>query len=308
MIPRQNIVCLYLEDTMSQHIATIRQSRHTRYPLCEEDKDHILGLIHIKDLMDLYMHKQTNLRQIKRPILMVPEIMPASKLLQLMRARRTYLAMVVDEYGSTVGLIGLEDILEELVGNIKNEHSMEKEEIQPLANGAYEFAGTVLLEDVEELLHIPVEEDVDTDTIGGYVFNVLGHTPVVKEEAIIGTYRFVVLEMQRFRIARLNAVPIPPEELPPPEGEGEHDKGVTIYSAHPAADGLILQVQKRGKQRILSVFTRQEGLLRLFVSERSRGRSGSGAFMPLGEITFDAVEQGDILYLAGIRMPGKRGC
>ena len=126
MIPRQNIVCLYLEDTMSQHIATIRQSRHTRYPLCEEDKDHILGLIHIKDLMDLYMHKQTNLRQIKRPILMVPEIMPASKLLQLMRARRTYLAMVVDEYGSTVGLIGLEDILEELVGNIKNEHSMEK--------------------------------------------------------------------------------------------------------------------------------------------------------------------------------------
>ena len=108
--------------------------------------------------MDLYMHKQTNLRQIKRPILMVPEIMPASKLLQLMRARRTYLAMVVDEYGSTVGLIGLEDILEELVGNIKNEHSMEKEEIQPLANGAYEFAGTVLLEDVEELLHIPVEE------------------------------------------------------------------------------------------------------------------------------------------------------
>ena len=224
MIPRQDIVCLYLEDTMSQHIATIRQSRHTRYPLCEEDKDHILGLIHIKDLMDLYMHKQTNLRQIKRPILMVPEIMPASKLLQLMRARRTYLAMVVDEYGSTVGLIGLEDILEELVGNIKNEHSMEKEEIQPLANGAYEFAGTVLLEDVEELLHIPVEEDVDTDTIGGYVFNVLGHTPVVKEEAIIGTYRFVVLEMQRFRIARLKAVPIPPEELPPPEGEGEHDK------------------------------------------------------------------------------------
>lgn len=224
MIPRQNIVCLYMEDTMSQHMMTIRQSRHTRYPLCEGDKDHILGLIHIKDLMDLYMHKQTNLRQIKRPILMIPEIMPASKLLQLMRARRTYLAMVVDEYGSTVGLIGLEDILEELVGNIKNEHSMEKEEIQPLANGAYEFAGTVLLEDVEELLPIPVEEDVDTDTIGGYVFNLLGHTPAVKEEVVIGTYRFIVLEMQRFRIARLKAVPIPPEELPAPEGEDVHDK------------------------------------------------------------------------------------
>lgn len=223
MIPRQNIVCLYMEDTMSQHIMTIRQSRHTRYPLCEGDKDHILGLIHIKDLMDLYMHKQTNLRQIKRPILMIPEIMPASKLLQLMRTRRTYLAMVVDEYGSTVGLIGLEDILEELVGNIKNEHSMEKEEILPLTNGAYEFAGTVLLEDVEELLSIPVEEDVDTDTIGGYVFNLLGHTPSVKEEVVIGAYRFIVLEMQRFRIARLKAVPIPPEELPSAEEEDDHD-------------------------------------------------------------------------------------
>ena len=213
MIPRQNIVCLYIENTMSQHLATIRQSSHTRYPLCDEDKDHVLGLIHIKDLMDLYIHKQSNLRQIKRPILMVPEIMPVSKLLQLMRTRRTYLAMVIDEYGSTVGLIGLEDILEELVGNIKNEHTLEKEEIQPLTGGMYEFAGTVLLEDVEELLHLPVEEDVDTDTIGGYIFTLLGHTPSVKEEVVIGNYRFIVLEMQRFRVARVKAMPLKPEEL-----------------------------------------------------------------------------------------------
>ena len=103
MVPRQDIVCLYTEDTMSQHMQTIRQSRHTRYPLCEDDKDHVLGLVHIKDIMDLYIHKRSNLNLIKRPILMVPEIMPASKLLQLMRTRRTYLAMVVDEYGSTVG-------------------------------------------------------------------------------------------------------------------------------------------------------------------------------------------------------------
>lgn len=212
MVPRQDIVCLYTEESMTQYLKTIRQSRHTRYPLCEEDKDHVLGLVHIKDLMDLYIHRQSNLRQIKRPILMIPEIMPVSKLLQLMRTRRTYLAMVVDEYGSTVGLIGLEDILEELVGNIQNEHTAEKEEIQPLSNGAYEFAGTVLLEDVEELLHIPVEDDVDTDTIGGYVFNLLGHTPSPQETVTIGLYRFIVLEVQRFRIARLKAVPIPPEQ------------------------------------------------------------------------------------------------
>ncbi|MFR7418864.1 hemolysin family protein [uncultured Megasphaera sp.] len=224
MVPRQDIVCLYTEETMHQHLQTIRQSRHTRYPLCEDDKDHILGLVHIKDIMDLYIHKRSNLNLIKRPILTIPEIMPASKLLQLMRMRRTYLAMVVDEYGSTVGLIGLEDILEELVGAIQNEHTHEKEEIQPLPDGAYEFAGTVLLDDVEELLHIPVEEDVDTDTIGGYVFNALGHTPIVHDEVTIGNYRFEVLEMQRFRIVRLKAVPIPPPpaaDAGPGEGDGD---------------------------------------------------------------------------------------
>ena len=222
MVPRQEIVCLYVEETMNQHLKTIRQSRHTRYPLCTEDKDHILGLIHIKDFMDLYIHKRSNLRLIKRPILMVPEIMPASQLLQLMRARRTYLATVVDEYGSTVGLIGLEDILEELVGNIRNEHSSEQEEIQPLPNGAYEFDGTVLLEDVEEMLHIPVEEDVDTDTIGGYVFYLLGHTPNVGEEVVIGSYKFSVLEVQGFRIARIKAVPMLPAD--DTEGEGTDEQ------------------------------------------------------------------------------------
>lgn len=222
MVPRQEIVCLYVEETMNQHLKTIRQSRHTRYPLCTEDKDHILGLIHIKDFMDLYIHKRSNLRLIKRPILMVPEIMPASQLLQLMRARRTYLATVVDEYGSTVGLIGLEDILEELVGNIRNEHSSEQEEIQPLPNGAYEFDGTVLLEDVEEMLHIPVEEDVDTDTIGGYVFYLLGHTPNVGEEVVIGSYKFSVLEVQGFRIARIKAVPMPSAD--DTEGEGTDEQ------------------------------------------------------------------------------------
>lgn len=224
MVPRQDIVCMYAEKTMQQNLKTIRQLRHTRYPLCEEDKDHVLGLVHIKDLMDLYLHKHNNICIAKRPILMIPEIMPALKLLQLMRARRIYLAMVVDEYGSTVGLIGLEDILEELVGNIRNEHTVEKEEIVPLSNGAYEFDGTVLLDDVEELLHIPVEENVDTDTIGGYVFNLLGHTPSIGDTVLIGKYKFIVMEVNRFRIARLKAMIIPENErIESPEKSDDHE-------------------------------------------------------------------------------------
>ena len=220
MVPRQDIVCLYVGESIDKHMQTIRKSRHTRYPLCNEDKDHILGLVHIKDFMDLYLNKRNNLRLITRPILMVPEVMHASVLLQMMREKRTYLAIVVDEYGSTVGLIGLEDIMEELVGDIQNEHANEKQEILPLGDGAYEFDGTVLLEDVEELLQIPVEEDVDTDTIGGYVFNLLGHTASVREEVVIGTYRFIVLEVQRFRISRLKALPIQPMVVD--EEDGSH--------------------------------------------------------------------------------------
>lgn len=207
MVPRQDIVCLYTQDTMADYLDTIRSFRHTRYPLCEGDKDHVLGLVHIKDFMEVYIQKKRNLRTIKHPILIIPEIMSVSSLLQLMRSKRTYLAMVVDEYGSTVGLIGLEDILEELVGTIQNEHSIEKEEIQSFANGTYELAGTVLVKDVEELLHLSMLEEVDADTIGGYVFYMLGHTPALEDSVIIGTYKFTVKELRRFRIARLYVEP-----------------------------------------------------------------------------------------------------
>lgn len=207
MVPRQDIVCLYTQDTMAHYLDTIRSFRHTRYPLCEGDKDHVLGLVHIKDFMEVYIQKKSNLRTIKHPILIIPEIMSVSSLLQLMRSKRTYLAMVVDEYGSTVGLIGLEDILEELVGTIQNEHSIEKEEIQSFANGTYELAGTVLVKDVEELLHLSMLEEVDADTIGGYVFYMLGHTPALEDSVIIGTYKFTVKELRRFRIARLYVEP-----------------------------------------------------------------------------------------------------
>lgn len=207
MVPRQDIVCLYTQDTMADYLDTIRSFRHTRYPLCEGDKDHVLGLVHIKDFMEVYIQKKRNLRTIKHPILIIPEIMSVSSLLQLMRSKRTYLAMVVDEYGSTVGLIGLEDILEELVGTIQNEHSIEKEEIQSFVNGTYELAGTVLVKDVEELLHLSMLEEVDADTIGGYVFYMLGHTPALEDSVIIGTYKFTVKELRRFRIARLYVEP-----------------------------------------------------------------------------------------------------
>jgi CBS domain containing-hemolysin-like protein len=208
MVPRQDVVCLYTEDDMDIYLKTINSSKHTRYPLCDEDKDHIVGMVHIKDVMNAYLSGETDLRVISRDILIVPEVMHVSNLLQVMRKRRVYLAIVVDEYGGTVGLVGLEDILEELVGDIQDEHDAEGEPIVEKIDGSCEFDGTVLIDDVEDLLHIPVNEDLDADTIGGYVFSLLERTPCVGDVVNIGHYQFRVLEVQGFRISRVEAVPL----------------------------------------------------------------------------------------------------
>lgn len=208
MVPRQDVVCLYVEDNMDIYLKTINSSKHTRYPLCDEDKDHIVGMVHIKDVMNAYLGGDTDLRAISRDILIVPEVMHVSNLLQLMRKRRIYLAIVVDEYGGTVGLVGLEDILEELVGDIQDEHDAEGDPIVERIDGSCEFDGTVLIDDVENLLHIPVDEDLDADTIGGYVFSLLERTPCVGDAVNIGQYQFSVLEVQGFRISRVEAVPL----------------------------------------------------------------------------------------------------
>ncbi len=208
MVPRQDMVCLYLEDDFEENMKIIRESRHSRYPLCMGDKDHILGLVHVKDIMDQQELGPVDLRNIRRDILTVPEVMRISYLLQFMRRKRTYFAVVVDEYGGTVGMIGLEDIMSELVGDIQDENEEKREPIVALEDGAYEFDGKVLLDEVEDTLGVEISE-ADEDTIGGYVFGLLGRTPMVGDEVeVVNTFIFKVLELQGYRIVRVMVTPI----------------------------------------------------------------------------------------------------
>ena len=118
MIPRRDMVCLFIDDPFEENLKTVRESAHTRYPLCKDDKDHVLGMVHLRDLMN-YMETRVenpDLTSVMREVLMVPEGMSVAKLLQLMRHRRIHLAVVVDEYGGTAGLVALEDVIEEIVG------------------------------------------------------------------------------------------------------------------------------------------------------------------------------------------------
>jgi CBS domain containing-hemolysin-like protein len=190
----------------------ISSSHHTRYPVCMDDKDNIIGFIHVKDFFESMASGEKNTKSIMRNILTVPEVMPASKLLQLMRTRRIYFAVVVDEYGTTAGLVTLEDIMEELVGEIQQEKDPEGNSVVKHEDGSFEFDGMVILDDVEELLGIEFEEEGGANTIGGYVFGVLERIPKVGDVVDIQGWRFRVLRMDGFRIVRLKADREMPEE------------------------------------------------------------------------------------------------
>lgn len=216
MVPRQDMICLFADDPFEENMRVVRETGHTRYPLCVEDKDHIIGMVHIRDLMDfdICQNSERDLTAIVREILVVPEGMSVAHLLQVMRRKRTHLAVVADEYGGTAGLVALEDVIEEIVGDIQDEHDeVEDVEIQRLPDGTYEFDGGVLLDDVTELLNIRLE-DHEEDTLGGYIFGMLGRRPENGDKVDIGDYSFEVLRVNGFRIVRVKALPLFPAMKP----------------------------------------------------------------------------------------------
>lgn len=220
MVPRQDMICLFVEDDFEENMRVVHETGHTRYPLCMEDKDHVIGMVHIRDLMDFDLGRTTieDLRTVMREILVIPEGMSVAKLLQAMRRKRTHLAIVADEYGGTAGLVALQDVIEEIVGDIQDEHDDEETEIQRLPDGTFEFDGIVLLDDVAELLNIRME-DHEEDTIGGYIFGLLGRRPEIGDHISIGDYNFEVLKVNGFRVVRVKAIP-----LRPPDREDEMEE------------------------------------------------------------------------------------
>lgn len=223
MIPRQDVDCIYVEDDFEETLKIISETSHTRYPLCMEDKDHVIGLVHIKDLMEQKEKARKDLRLVRRDILTVPEVMKLSVLLQYMRTRRIYQAVVVDEYGGMVGLVCLEDIIEELVGDIKDEHETDLPAVVINDDGTFDFDGKVLVDEVEYAMDVDFDEP-EEDTIGGYIFGMLERTPVVGDTVELSGYVFTVTEMQGYRIARLKAAPVPPVEEETEAEPKEQDK------------------------------------------------------------------------------------
>src|ERR1700738_4788631 len=203
MTPRGEIVYLNLEDDFETNVKKAIESRHTRFPLCRENLDNTIGLIHIKDLMAMMRDPNPDLMKIKRELISVPEMMPLEKLLKLFLSKHAHLALVVDEFGGTVGMVTLENVLEELVGDIQDEFDSEKEEFRKINANEFTVDGALGLYELNELAKLDLES-ADVSTIGGYVTHLLGHLPKQGEQVKIDNYVVTVSQSDGRRVNQLH--------------------------------------------------------------------------------------------------------
>ena len=223
MIPRTDMICLYLDDTSAERIKTILEEQQTRYPVCYEDKDHIIGFIHVKDLLPpLIRGERLNLRRYIRKALIVPESMDGNVLLRTMQEQGSQLAIVVDEYGGTAGMVTVEDIVEQIVGDIRDEFDEERESLEWRAGDVCSVDARLLLEEVADLLGVRIEDE-DVDSIGGWLYDQLGEAPRVGQMAAHAGTLLYVEEVDGVRITRV-LVHLPHTVLEAQEESAAHEE------------------------------------------------------------------------------------
>jgi len=203
MTPRSDVVFLDYEESFDGELRKAIESRHTRFPLCNGAFDESVGLVHIKDLLQIIHSGNKNLQSVQRPIHHVSEMMPLEKLLNYFLGKHAHLAIAVDEYGGAVGIVTLDNVLEELVGSIHDEFDTHEEEITKIGDGEFNTEGTFALHDLAEETGLKFEE-TEVSTIGGYVTQLLGHLPVRGESITIGDYIVTVKETDGRRVLLVN--------------------------------------------------------------------------------------------------------
>lgn len=205
MTPRKDMICLDADESYEENLRVVMETNHTRYPYFKESKDNILGMIHIRDLLLDVMQKTHNLSAIVRQPIIVPENASISEILQKMNKEQIHTALVVDEYGGTSGLLTMEDIIEEIVGDISDEYDYKNEDLLQLDERSYRVSGMLGIEEVEEKLGIVLGDEQHV-TLGGYVFNLFGTLPAIGERIEDEMCIFEILEVEGARIKELKVV------------------------------------------------------------------------------------------------------
>jgi CBS domain containing-hemolysin-like protein len=203
MTPRGDVVYLDLEEDFESNVSKALASRHTRFPLCRGHLDNTVGLVHIKELVPLMRDSHPDLMSIRRDLTPVPEMMSLEKLLNLFLSKHAHLAVVVDEFGGTVGMVTMENVLEELVGDIQDEFDTDKEEFRKISEDEFVVDGALGLYELQDMAGLELDS-ADVSTIGGYVTHLLGHLPKQGEQVKIENYVVTVSQSDSRRVKQLN--------------------------------------------------------------------------------------------------------
>ena len=207
MVPRANITYLHIDERPSEFVSKLIESGHSRFPVIGDDADGIHGILHAKDLLPLVLKDEEDdfeIRDVIRSATTVPESQPVYSLLQQFRSTRTHMAMVVDEYGSVSGVVTIEDVLEQIVGEIEDEHDVEDDDdlISKLDAQTFSIKANTPLEVFDDRFGTSFAAQ-EFDTVGGLVVKAFGEVPTQGDETTIGEMMFKVLTADSRRIRRV---------------------------------------------------------------------------------------------------------
>ena len=216
MKPRREVVWLDLDDPFVENQTKLASSLHSRFPVAQGSLDNVLGIVQTKDLLTRCLAGQAiDFKENLRPPLFVPDGLPALKLLEMFKKSRTHIALVVDEYGGVEGLVTLNDILEDLVGEVASVDMPQEKQIVKRPDGSWLIDGKLLIDDLKEVLEIPKlpeEESGGYQTLGGLVMLQVGRVPVTGDAFDAEGYRFEVVDMDGKRVDKVLVMPLPEKE------------------------------------------------------------------------------------------------
>lgn len=226
MVPRPDVTAIEIDQPLREALAKFIESGHSRIPVYEEEIDNIQGLLYAKDLLTLLYNgdQEATIRSIMRPAYFVPETKRADMLFKEMQERKVHLAVIVDEYGGTAGLVTIEDLVEEIVGDIKDEFD-ENEEAEYIQLGEHEYLvdGGLNLDDLNEMMDIDLPTD-EADSLGGYIYSQLGRVPQVGE-TIVEAEHLVTMRIEGVDNRRIRKVHIIKVDPPNDDATSESEEG-----------------------------------------------------------------------------------
>ncbi len=220
MVPRVDIVAVDVEASFAEVVKAILEAGHSRLPVYQGNIDHVVGLLYARDLLTYLAEGKTDVKisQMLRPAYFIPESKRVDELLQELQQRKVHMAIVVDEYGGTAGLVTIEDLLEEIVGEIQDEYDLEEPVIEEISESEFIFSARVNLDEVNERLHIELPSE-GGDTLGGFIYSQLGKVPACGDTISFEGVTLEVISVEGHRIERVRArreAPLPGSDRPGP--------------------------------------------------------------------------------------------